>query len=208
MIKVPAGLQPRAALGYLLLPVLKLLAGMGPPSEELDSLPDFLGQGGACWARTVPLRDNRAKQIASGLFGKVPLVYGVEGTTDAVARRWKTQFNENSKQPAFWNVVPEQNHNEIEGLERADLLPNVKIILLRTELDHRRNQKRVEIVKEFLREHQVEYEEVWAEGTEKLRATFYSIYLGDLTSVYLALLNRCDPTKIRSITKLKERLKQ
>ncbi len=208
LIKVPAELEPRAALGYLLLPVLKLLAGIGPRLEELEGLPGFLGKLGARWAREVPLKDNRAKQIAQGLHGKVPLLYGVEGATDAVARRWKTQINENSKQPAFWNYFPELNHNEIEGLAGRALLANMKVILLRSGLDHRRNQKRVEITEEFLQEHGVEYEEIWAEGRGKLRGIFSSIYLGDFISVYLALQSGVDPTPVRLIKRFKERLGQ
>jgi len=208
-IKIPGGLQPRAALGYLLVPVLKLLSGAGLFSEgELLRLPEFLQGMKTRWGRTVPLGDNRAKRLAQGLYGKIPLIYGVEGTTDAVALRWKTEVNENGKQLAFWNTFSELNHNEIVGFERADLLPNMRVILLRSELDHRRNQVRLEIMKELLDRRGVGYEEVQAAGEGRLAQLFSLVHLGDFVSVYLALLGGIDPTPIKPIEKFKERLRR
>jgi len=209
LIKVPGGLQPRAALGYLLLPLLRLLSLAGLFSEgELLRLPDFLNKIGARWGRAIPLEDNWAKRLAQGLYGKIPLIYGVEGTTDVAALRWKTEINENGKQPAFWNYFPELNHNEIVGFERADLLPNMRVILLRSALDQQRNRARLEITKLSLKERGIEYEEAWAAGEGRLEQLLSLIHLGDFVSVYLALLNGVDPTPIRPIAELKEQLRR
>jgi glucose/mannose-6-phosphate isomerase len=209
LIKVPGGLQPRAALGYLLLPILRVLSEAGLFSEEeLLRLPDLLQEIGAHWGCAVPLRDNLAKELARRLHGGVPLIYGVEGTTDVAALRWKTQINENSKQPAFWNVIPELCHNEIVGFERADLLSNVRVILLRSDLDYQRNLTRLEIMKLFFKGRGVEYEEARAAGEGRLAQLLSLIYLGDFVSVYLALLNGVDPTLVRPIAEFKERLRR
>ena len=41
----------------------------------------------------------------------LPIVYGAD-LTAPVARRWKTQVNENAKLPAFFAELPEADHNE------------------------------------------------------------------------------------------------
>ena len=56
----------------------------------------------------------RAAEIAERLAGTVPVIYGGE-LTAPVARRWKTQVNENAKLPAFFSELPEADHNEICG---------------------------------------------------------------------------------------------
>lgn len=207
-IKAPSGLQPRAALGYLLLPVLGLLDRLGccQLRGELARLPEALTELRKRWRASSPEAGNRAKQLARGLYRKIPLVYGVEGATSAVALRWKTQINENSKQPAFWNVVPELCHNEIVGFEGAELLPNMKVIFLRSGLDHPRNLVRIDLLKELLAARGVEQEEVFAEGEGRLAQLFSLIYLGDFVSFYLAMLNGVDPSQVASISELKRRL--
>ena len=220
-IKVPGGLQPRAALGYLLLPLLKLLHRLGfcrLDEGELETLPQALATLRELWTARVPLGENRAKQLARDLQGRLPLIYGVEGTTDVVALRWKTQINENSKQPAFWNAVPELCHNELVGFEGAGLAVKMKAeaIFLRSGLDHPRNQKRIEILKELLEGWGIPHQEVFApsegRGQDKqgggLIQLLSLIYLGDFVSFYLALLNGVDPTPVRPIVELKRRLQE
>lgn len=207
-IKVPGGLQPRAAVGYLLLPCLRLLCrlGLSGLEEELANLPPTLEALKDQWAAAVPLKANRAKQLAQGLYKKIPLIYGVEGTTDATALRWKTNINEDSKQPAFWNSFPELCHNEIVALEGAELLPQMKVVLLRSEYDHPRNRQRIGILEDLLAERRIGYEEVLAEGRGKLAQLLGLVYLGDFVSFYLAMLNGVDPTPVRLIEEFKSRL--
>lgn len=208
-IKIPSGFQPRAALGYLLLPILKVLSRTGrfQDGDELGGLIEALKESSEELGQGRPTKQNQAKQIARGLFGKIPLIYGVEGNTDVVARRWKTQFNENSKQHAFWNSIPEMDHNEIVGFEKAELMPNCKVILLRNDYDTDRNRSRLEIMGTILKRKGVETEEVWATGESELSQILSQIYLGDFVSFYLAILNKEDPTLIRLIKDIKELLK-
>ena len=64
------------------------------------------------WQEDSPQEKNRAKQIAITLDGKVVVVYGA-GILSDVARRWKTQINENTKAWAFFEILPELNHNAV-----------------------------------------------------------------------------------------------
>lgn len=208
LLKIPSGYQPRAAMGYLALPLLVLLSRIGvldknTPWEALLSEIDRIRA--QCTA-SVPAENNQAKELAYALRERVPLIYGTVDNTDLVAMRWKTQFNENAKQPAFWNVFPELNHNEILTLVRADLLANQYVLLLQNDYDCRENRNRMEIMMALFEKNKVPFTEVKAEGESELAQVLSQIYLGDYVSYYLALLNKVDPTPVALIEEFKQAL--
>ncbi len=208
-LKIPGGLQPRAALGYLLLPLLAILARLGHfPAGELEGLAGELERAAEGLSPERPTEANRAKQLAEWLSGGVPLIWGVEGTTDVAAFRWKTQINENSKQPAFWNALPELCHNEIVGFERRGRLPGQRVLFLTSSYDHPRNRLRQRVLKELLEEWEVPTEVVASpiEGS-KLAELLGLIYLGDFVSVYLGILNGVDPTPVELIERFKRMIR-
>ena len=123
-LRVPAGMPPRAASPYLLVPQLVLLEKMGLVSGVSEGLSDAsrnLEKISRENAPEKPAESNPAKLLASGINGTVPVVYGF-GIYRGVAQRWKQQFNENAKVPAKWDVFPELDHNEIVGWEKAGAL--------------------------------------------------------------------------------------
>ena len=77
---------------------------------EIDTAAAHLDQGADALAA-------RAAEIAERLADNTPLIYG--DLTMPVAYRWKTQINENAKQHAFYNQLPELDHNEIVGWTRT-----------------------------------------------------------------------------------------
>ena len=204
-LKVPSGYQPRAATGYLALPLLVILSRMGlvESPSQWDDLFSALSRVKERCTETVALQDNPAKQLAQSLHGRVPIVYGTAGNTDLVAMRFKTQINENAKQPAYWNAFSELNHNEILALVRCDLLANQHIILLKNSFDHPENRIRMEIMTGLFDEHNVPHTDVTAEGETQLGQVLSQIYFGDYVSYYLALTNKLDPTPVELIEKFK-----
>jgi len=209
-LKIPSGYQPRAAMGYLALPVLVILFRLGLLTEigSWESLLQELGRVKGRCAFSVPTVENPAKQLAHTLRSHIPLVYGTIGNTALVAMRWKTQINENAKQPAFWNTFPELNHNEIVALTRADLLSSQHIVLLVNDYDLRENQLRREVMKPLFEKNGVSFTEVSAEGEGVLSQIFAQIYFGDYVSTYLAFLNDVDPTPVALIEEFKDALAQ
>ena len=116
-IGIPGGHQPRAALGYLLFSLLSVFRRLGTFTKDLTPVLETLE---AQSEKLSPqARGNRAQELAAALHRRVPLIYGAHGHTAPVAFRWKTQINENAKQPAFWAELPELCHNEIVGYELA-----------------------------------------------------------------------------------------
>ncbi len=208
LIVVPAGLAPRAATGYLFLPMLSLLSRLGliaPVEEEVAEMVAVLTELRSRLEPGVPAPENPAKTLAWELLGNVPVVWGASGTTEVVAQRWKGQFNENAKIAAYWNAFPELNHNEIVGFEHPrQVLDHLYLVILRDPDDHPRVKKRMAITADLVRHRVSGLKEIEAAGRSRLARMYSLIYIGDYTSVYLAFLYGVDPGPVRVIDYLKQ----
>ncbi|HEU4962781.1 MAG TPA: bifunctional phosphoglucose/phosphomannose isomerase [Bacilli bacterium] len=210
-VLVPGGLQPRAAMGYLFIPQVVLLsdAGIIPPiGAELMEAVVLLKEMREKLAPTVPTADNLAKQWALRLHGRIPLIHGAVGLTEAVAYRWKTQLNENAQSLAFAHVYPELNHNEVVGFDVPDqLIPQMEVVTLRTGKNHPRIDRRIEITTaELIEPTGCGILTVQAEGESELAQMFSLLYYGDYVSTYLALCYGIDPSPVEKIERLKRKL--
>lgn len=209
---IPSGLPPRTALGYLFFApyvLLRRLARLPLRQSEFQELLKTLHRLREKEVGPhVPFSQNPAKRLARHLWGRIPAIHGNVQRLDAVVYRWRTQIAENSKQLSWSHLYPELNHNEIVGWRKPDpLLRHLLILLLRDPGDHERVKRRMEITKTLLRrEEGVETVEVWSSGRGRLSRLFSLIYLGDLVSYYLAILNRVDPTPVERIERLKKQL--
>jgi glucose/mannose-6-phosphate isomerase len=200
--------QPRAAVGWSvgLLHELLVSAGLlanpdplGPVVALLDDLLERLGPG-------VDTDANPAKQLAWSLFGRMPVVYGA-GLMAPVARRWKTQLNENAKAWASHEPMPEANHNAIEGsLNPRELADAPFVIEIRDPEEPTEITARYRVVEELLGERATNRATIWAEGPSRLARVMSGVAWGDLVSVYLAILYQTDPTPVTLLAMLKERL--
>lgn len=212
LFPLPPGFPPRAALAFLAAPLVAILSSCGwfaDGAAEIADTSAVLGERRKQYAPEVPAESNSAKAIALALRGKTPLVYGSADNTGAVACRWKGQFCENSKTLAFWNVFPELNHNEIVGWGRPGTSDRqYQVVLLRDQSDHERIQKRMDITRRLIEESSNPVIEVWAYGQTRLARMFSTVFLGDMVSVYLAVLNGVDPTPVAKIDYLKRELGQ
>jgi glucose/mannose-6-phosphate isomerase len=104
--------QPRAALGYslmFLLGVLQFLGWIGDKSGHVAEAVSVMRRWQVEIEGSVPVAENAAKQLAQTLYQRLPVVYAAEHLSE-VARRWKGQFNENSKSWGVFDVLPELNH--------------------------------------------------------------------------------------------------
>ena len=209
---IPGHLVPRAASGYLLAPValileqLSLLPGAREAVMETAQLLEIMQEG------LSPEADpdkNRAREIAACLRDSLPLIWGVTGTTEAAAMRWKGQINENAKAPAFFSLFPELDHNEIVGFELPEeILSRTVVIILRDRASQDRIDQRIEISKEIILPQVKAVVEVEGAGTSLLARIYSLIYIGDHVSYYLALDNGIDPTPVKAIDHLKNELEK
>jgi len=210
-IALPSGIQPRVALPFLFFPVLKVLEKIRLIEKrdvEIFEMLQILNKISGEYGFKSEVKSNLAKKIALSLFRHLPLVYGSEGILSAVAMRWKTQINENSKWPSFWNTFAELDHNEIVGYEiENEVNKLVKIVYLEDRNGLLRIKQRASITKNIIRNKVREFITCTSIGENKLSRMFSLIYLGDMVSYYLAILNGINPSPVDCIENLKKELK-
>jgi glucose/mannose-6-phosphate isomerase len=201
--------EPRAALGFSFLATLCFMQKLGFISDKTGDVAEaiqLLEQLSARLDEKSPLKRNPAKQLAQKLYGRLPVIYGA-GITAEVAHRWKTQINENSKAWGFYEVFPELNHNATVGFPLPkEIASKIRVVLLRSPGFSERIKLRYDVTGELLKQAGVAYESVDSEGESPLAQMMSLIMLGDFVSYYLAILYKVDPTPVKAIDYLKERL--
>ena len=207
VVGVPAGFQPRAAVVYMLVGALECAAACGAaPSvrSELEAAAGLLGELAKEWGPDSA-DDSTAKRLAGHLVDSVPLFYGA-GLTSPVARRWKTQANENAKAPSFWAELPELDHNELCGWESAKELAPLHAVFLEDREQHRRVRRRVELTAKIAEPGSTGVARLESRGESRVERLLSLVMLGDLVSIYLAVLLGRDPTPVEAIERFKQDL--
>lgn len=206
---IPSGIQPRMSTFYFLAAMTQLLESLelAPKgsSQQLKGIDTWLSQRVAQWLPTVPTSQNLAKKLAQEMLGKSVVVYGGP-LLSPVARKWKICINENAKQVAWWNQLPEFSHNEFIGWSGQPIEKPYTVVDLRSNLEHPRVQKRFEVTEKMLSGKRPAAEVVNAVGNTILQQLLWTSMLGDFTSIYLALLNNVDPTPVDLVEKFKAAL--
>jgi glucose/mannose-6-phosphate isomerase len=188
---------PRTAVAYMLVTAAEIaaLAGIAPGLRtEIDAAAAFLSD------RSDDLRA-RAAEVADWICEAIPVIYGAD-LTSPVARRWKTQINENAKLPAFHSELPEADHNEICGW-RDD---SFAAILLEDSDQHPRERRRFELTGKAIAEAGAEVVWIETEGETRVARLLWSTMLGDLVSLELAEARGVDPLPVEAIEGFKASL--
>jgi glucose/mannose-6-phosphate isomerase len=126
----------------------------------------------------------------------------------AAAYRWKCQFNENAELPAFASPLPEANHNEVVGWAASRELGRLSCILLEDPQAHPRNRRRTELTAQIAENGADSVLRVLARGESRVERLVSLVLLGDLVSLYAAVLRDADPVNIHALDWLKQALKQ
>ena len=200
-IQMPdTGIQPRSALGFGVKALLKI---MGEPnaSLQLRALADTL----------VPADSEHAgKKLANDMAGRVPLIYA-STRNRAIAYNWKIKFNETGKIPAFMNVFPELNHNEMTGFDAtestAPLIEHFYALLLRDEQDHPRIQRRMEILEKLYNDRHIPTQTIMLTGASRFERIFSSLYLADFTAYYTAKHYGADSNNVPMVEEFKKHMR-
>lgn len=201
--------QPRAAVGSSLALFAGLLEQAGVLAVNGEEL-----EGAAASAQAVidangpdvPTDRNRAKQLAWNLVDRLPVIEAA-GFLAPVARRWKTQLNENGKSAAAYEELPEATHNTVVGYEQPEAVrDHLYVVFLAAAADHPRSSLRASLSAELLATAQIAHETVALGGESRLAQAVHGTVLGDYVSVYLGVLYGLDPTPVEAISYVKRRL--
>lgn len=213
VIQIPGGMQPRCAVAYSFFPLLTVLLRHTITNKKaktslkasIDELLPLLIADNLTYSEPHT-KKNTAFILAQKIQGTIPVFYS-SPALEALNLRWRGQIQENAKHLAFGNIIPEMNHNEINGWGLPqELAKQCSVILMRDPDDHERNQVRFEAIKPILKKRVGQLIEVQCSGQYFLTRVFRNLYLADWTSYWLAILNNQDPTTIDDIMALKKRL--
>ena len=145
--------------------------------------------------------ENPSLSLAKWIQG-IPLIYYPFGLQSA-AIRFKNSLQENVKIHAFTEDVIENCHNGIVSWERKS---NIQPILIEGKDDHIKTKERWRILKEFLQQNKIEYKEIMSVNGSIISKIINLIYLLDYSTIYKAVLDGVDPTPVKSIDYIKNRL--
>ena len=204
VIPLPGMFQPRVAVGYMLVVALEVAALSGAAESlhsEIDVAAAHIESLAAEWGPDSP-DDSLAKQIARGIHGTIPQIAGA-GLSAPIAYRWKTQLNENAKVPAFAAELPELNHNELVGWQGAADLGRFSAVFLDDSDLHPRVRQRIELTRGLISATAASSFRVEGRGETRTERLVSLVLLGDLVSLYVAVLRGVDPTPVEAIERFK-----
>jgi glucose/mannose-6-phosphate isomerase len=199
VVGLPGIFQPRAAVAYMFAVAAEVagLAGAAPRIHtEIDAAAAFLG------AESEALQA-RAAELATQLESAFPIIYGADLTTP-VARRWKTQVNENAKLPTFFSELPEADHNELCGWEAAD--GRFAAVFLEDSDQHPRERRRIELTAAAVAASGATAIRLETAGETRTARLLWGVMLGDLVSLELAKARGVDPLPVEAIERFKREM--
>lgn len=172
------GIQPRSALGFSLLAFLKVM-GQNELLEQVMELAEILDS---------KKQEEGGKKLAEKLRNKIPVIYASEKNS-SIAYIWKIKLNETGKIPAFWNVFPELNHNEMQGFDVAastrPLSDKFFFVILKDAGDHPRIQRRMSAITKLYQDRGFRVEVLEISGKNAVHKIFTSLLVADWTAYYL-----------------------
>lgn len=199
VVGLPGIFQPRAAVAYMFASAAEVaaLAGAGPRIHtEIDAAAGFLE------AESSTLQA-RAAEIAAQLEGLFPVVYGADLTTP-VARRWKSQVNENAKLPAFFSELPEADHNELCAWAAPEA--RLAAVFLEDCDQHPRERRRFELTAAAVAAGGAPVVRLETTGETRVARLLWATMLGDLVSLELARVRGVDPIPVEAIERFKREM--
>ncbi len=200
---------PRDAFGHAYMRLLAVARAAGAIQLEdgrvalaIDAMQGFRRGIDAAW----PESSNAAKKTARDFDGSLPFTVG-GGFMTPVARRWRTQLDENADVFAMWDELPELDHNLVVGLRHpAGIIEAMRAVFLDHESLNPRIRLRYELTSELFQKAGMSVERIVFPQPDRLAAQLCAVHFGDLVSYYVAMLKGTRPTEIDNINWLKDQL--
>jgi glucose/mannose-6-phosphate isomerase len=194
--------SPRASLVIYVYSILNVLHKILPINDNdilssIDSLFEIHKQ-----ISTNNLTDsNPAINLANWIYG-IPIIYYPHGLQSA-AVRLKSALQENSKIHAIAEDIIESCHNGIVAWETKSV---VQPILLRGNDDYIKTKERFSIIEQYFTKNNVDFKVINSVEGNILTKIISLIYFFDYASIYSAILANIDPSPVKSIDFIKQRL--
>ncbi|MEK7478243.1 MAG: bifunctional phosphoglucose/phosphomannose isomerase [Patescibacteria group bacterium] len=198
-IELPKGFEPRAAIGCSLRAIMQVIGR------------DDLLRATKQLAETLKPADWRVAgdTLAQTLKGYIPIIYA-SNSNYSLAYNWKIRFNETAKIPAFYNLLPELNHNELAGFAKSEVTANLNapfyVLFLADPNDDQRIIKRLEATIKLYTEQGLKTERIDLPASDAIYATFANLILADWTALALAKIYNHEPDRVPLIEEFKKGL--
>ncbi len=191
------GIQPRLALGLSIKAFLKLIG----ESDELKKISEL----------TTILNpvdyEEKGKALAQKMKNYVPVIYSSSHNL-SIAYNWKIKLNETGKIPAFYNVLPELNHNEMTGFDvkdsTKDLSNNFYFIILKDLEDNSRILERMEVLEKLYKDRSLQVETIELNEKNVWLKIFSALVLADWVAYYTALGYGLEPEQVPMVEEFKK----
>jgi len=208
-VKLPIGLQPRAAIGYTFTMMINLFYKINFINKEeielIDKSINHLESLNQMYSKNN--ESNIAFKLSKIIYKKNPIIYTEDGLFNVIAYRLKSQLAENSKILSFNHSIPEMNHNEIEAFVK-NINDNFILIWIEDESFNPKNIKRMKIVSKILAKKvsQQLHINIPIKQDNMILKCFCYINLVDWISYHCSILNEVNCTEIPNINLLKKSL--
>ncbi|PIP68967.1 hypothetical protein COW91_01915 [Candidatus Nomurabacteria bacterium CG22_combo_CG10-13_8_21_14_all_32_8] len=197
-IELPnTGIQPRMALGLSLKAFLKIL-GEYKELFNLSKLSEILNPSDY---------ESEGKILAQKIKSHIPVIYASNHNLSLIYI-WKIKLNETGKIPAFYNVLPELNHNEMTSFDIQDstreLGDKFYFLILKDSKDNPKILKRMDVLGKLYKDRKLNVEVINVKGDDLWQKVFSSLLLADWTAYYTALEYGLDPEQVPMVEELKK----
>lgn len=200
-VKIPdTGIQPRSALGFSLLGLMKLL-DLDEELRDIKKLATLL-QADVCQEFSLSLSQK--------LKGTLPIIYGSHRNS-ALAYNWKIKINETGKIPVFFNVFPELNHNEMTGFDTNEQTRNLSqqfhFLFLRDTEDDPRIQKRMDVCKKLYEQRAFPVTDIHLKGDTRWARIFNSLLAADWFAYYTGTAYGVETEQVPMVEEFKKHMR-
>ncbi len=207
-VKLPdTGIQPRSALGFSIQAFLKIIGEEGE-LRKIKKLATSLRPA---------LYEKNGKNLAEEMKNHIPVIYASSRNL-SLAYNWKIKLNETGKTPAFCNVFPELNHNEMTGFdpvrslisneagvtEREKLNTPFYFIILKDAEDDPRILKRMEVLEKLYKDRNLPVQALLLKEKDVWSKIFSSLILADWVAYYTALQYGLEPEQVPIVEEFKK----
>ncbi len=191
------GIQPRSAVGFSFLGLCKLLGR-----------DDLISQTHRIAHKVKPARlQQKGKGLAKKMKDKIPVIYASR-RNETLAWNWKIKLNETGKVPAFHNVFPELNHNEMTGFDVTSksrhLSRGLHFVILKDRADHPKIQKRMQVVEKLYKQRKFPVSVVEIQGKTRLEKLFTTLLIGDWLALHTAQLYDLESEQVPMVEEFKK----
>ena len=194
--------SPRASFVSFLFSMLKELENILPinKNEVFEAIKE-LKKTRECISSKKLNHTNIAINLAKEIKN-IPIIYYPFGL-QAACIRFKNSLQENSKIHVITEDIIEASHNGIVAWKKED---KIKPILIQGKDDYIKTKQRWKIIKEFFEQNNIEYKEIFSVEGGILSKLIQLIYLFDYTSIYLSIIRKVDPTPVKAIDFIKNKI--